>query len=422
MSDPAKPKTGDPAPIGIDMRLLPIYVSAGLLLAGNGLLVTLVALRANSEGMGSSLVGLLGAGYFAGFLVSCIVTPKLIQRAGHIRVFAAFAAGAAVSALVMVLWQTAPAWFLARVLAGFCFCGTATVLESWLNSIATRKNRGRLLSVYRVVDLGSVMGGQLLIPLVGGGGFEIFVLAGVLLATALIPVSLSNQKSPPPPESTRVQPFKVWAISPTAVFGCFSLGLTNSAFRSVGPVYAQEVGLSVDQVALFISLGVLGGALMQYPIGLLSDRYDRRIMLIIVTAGAAASSLFLSGATAPNEVLFGSFMFGGFALPLYSLSMAHGNDHADPSQTVQLTAGLIMFYGIGAIVGPFISSQIIEHYGPKYFFVYTCCIHASLIAFVGWRMTRRAAVPPALRRHYVAMLRTSPMFVRLAVGRQRWHS
>lgn len=405
----------------VGWRLLPIYLSAGILLAGNGLLVTLVAIRASAEGFGNTFIGLLGAGYFAGFLVACIVTPKLIQRAGHIRVFAALSAGAAVAALTMIMSVTPETWLAARILSGFCFCGTATVLESWLNAIADNSNRGRLLGVYRVVDLGSVMGGQFVLPVIGTGGFQIFVFAGILLATALIPVSLSRQASPAPPESAKVRPGLVWAISPTAAFGCLTLGLTNSAFRAIGPLYAQEMGLGVDQVALFISLGVLGGALLQYPIGVLSDRLDRRLILIVTTGAAASASLFLAAATSPIQVLIGGFLFGGFALPLYSLSMAHGNDHAEPGQIVEFTAGLILFYGLGAIVGPFISSVIIQEFGPRYFFTYTCAVHASLIVFVVWRMTRRASVPPALRRRYVGLLRTSPMFVRFAMGRPRWH-
>lgn len=410
------------APADMGRRLLPIYLSAGILLAGNGLMVTLVAVRANAEGFANTYVGLLGAAYFAGFLIACIATPKLIQRAGHIRVFAALAAGAAVSALTMILWVSPETWLASRFLAGFCFCGTATVLESWLNAIASNANRGRLLGVYRVVDLGSVTGGQFMLPVFGTGGFEIFVFAGTLLAAALIPVSLSRQTSPAPPENARVRPKKVWMISQTAAFGCFSLGLTNSAFRAVGPLYAQEMGLAVNQVALFISMGVLGGALMNYPIGIASDRFDRRIILILVTAGAAGASLFLASASTPAMVLLGGLIFGGFALPLYSLSMAHANDHANPGEVVEVTAGLIMFYGLGAIIGPFLSSLIIEHFGARYFFVYTCIIHASLIVFVLWRMTRRAAVPKSLRRRYVGLLRTSPMFVRLAAGRPRWHN
>ncbi|MCB1494055.1 MAG: MFS transporter [Rhodobiaceae bacterium] len=416
------PEPGVAAPQDVGWRLLPIYISAGILLAGNGLLVTLVAVRAGIEGFGDTFIGLVGAAYFTGFLIACIVTPKLIQRAGHIRVFAALSAGAAVSALIMVMWVTPESWLAARLISGFCFCGTATVLESWLNAKADNANRGRLLGVYRVVDLGSVTSGQFMLPIIGTGGFQIFVFAGMLLAGALIPVSLSRQVSPPPPRSARVRPKQIWTISPAAAFGCLSLGLTNSAFRAVGPIYAQKMGLGVDQVALFISLGVLGGAIMNYPIGMLSDRFDRRIVLMAVTASAAAASLFLASNTTISGILFGSLLFGGFALPLYSLSVAHANDHATPDQAVELAAGLILFYGLGAIVGPFLSSVIIDKFGPQAFFVYIATVHAVLILFVLWRMTRRAAVPPKLRRRYVGLLRTSPMFVRLAMGRRRWHS
>lgn len=415
------PSTADQSQTPLKLTpLIPLFISAGLLLAGNGLLGTLTALRAREEGFGDVFIGLLGTLYFTGFVVACLVTPRLIQRAGHIRVFAALAAGAAASALAMVLAVEPIWWLIARFVAGFCFCGTATVLESWLNAVATNSDRGRILGTYRVVDLGAVTGGQLFIPVFGVSGFEIFAFVALLLAIALIPVALSTQASPAPPPSARVRPGVVWSISPVAAFGCLTLGLTNAAFRTVGPVYAQDVGLSVDQVALFISFAVAGGALMNFPLGMLSDRFDRRSVLIVATLGAAGASLFLSGANTPVNVLIGAFFFGAFALPLYSLSMAHGNDHADRSQVVELTAGLILFYGIGAIIGPFVSSALIGAFGSGAFFVYTCALHGTLILFVIYRMTRRAAVPRELRKRYVGLLRTSPMMVRIAMGRKGW--
>lgn len=403
----------------MDSRLISIYTSAGILLGANGLIVTLIAVRANLEGMPDSAIGLMGAGYFFGFFASCLWTPTLIARAGHIRVFAALAALYAITALVFVLVVDATVWIGLRVIGGFCAAGIGTVIESWLNQIAENKDRGRVLSMYRVVDLAFVTAGQFLMPLVGAGGFEIFVLTAIMFCLAILPVSLSRQQSPPPPASTKLRPLATWALSPTACIGCVVIGLTNGAFRTVGPVYAQEMGLAVDAVALFVSLSVVGAAVCQYPLGALSDRYGRRIILLTATSISIASSLFLFafGRLDPMFVFIGGMMFGGFALPLYSLSVAHAADYAKPGEFVELSVGLVLFYTIGAIFGPVIASTLISGLGPSFFFAYTGAIHSVLVAFVLYRMTRRRAVEAAQRGRFVGMLRTSPLFSRIATGR-----
>jgi MFS family permease len=205
-------------------------------------------------------------------------------------------------------------------------------------------------------------------------------------------------------------------LSPVACMGCLTIGMTNGAFRTIGPLYAQEMGLNVDQVAVFMSLGILAGAVFQYPFGWLSDRVDRRLILMVATTGAALAGLSLSsfGHLGPTQIYAGGFIFGGFALPLYSLSVAHANDYAGPGQYVELAAGLIFFYAIGASVGPLISSVCIERFGPASMFVYTSVVHFGFVGFLGYRMTRRAAAPRALRKRFVGLLRTSPAIFRLS--------
>lgn len=404
----------------MDPRLISIYASAGMLLGANGLIVTLIAVRANIEGMPSSVIGLLGTGYFFGFFASCVWTPTLIQRAGHIRVFAALAAIYAVTSLLFVLYVDAYFWVLLRVVGGFCSAGVGTVIESWLNQIAQNKDRGRVLSMYRVVDLTFVTAGQFLMPTIGPGGFEIFAVTAIMFCLAIIPVSLSKQKSPIAPASTKLRPLSTWALSPTACIGCVVIGMTNGAFRTVGPVYAQEMGLTVDAVAVFVSLSVVAAAVFQYPLGAMSDRYGRRGILLLATSITIASSLFLLvfGDANPLFVYIGGMMFGGFALPLYSLSMAHAADHAKPGEFVELSVGLVLFYTMGAIFGPIVSSSIISWFGPSYFFAYTASVHSVLVAFVLYRITRRVDVSRDQRRRFVGMLRTSPLFSKISVNRR----
>ena len=395
--------------------IFPLLISAGILLGANGLVGTLIAVRATIEGFPEVAIGLMGTAYFGGFFGGCVATPKLIARAGHIRVFAALSALAAIAALGFILVLDATFWIALRVVTGFAFSGLSMVVESWLNERAASADRARVLSLYRIIDLGAVTGSQFLLPLIGAEGFEIFAVTGMLFASALIPICLSRAVSPKPPETTRLRPLWVWRLSPVAAAGCITLGMTNGAFRTIGPVYADAMGLSVDQVALFMSLGIAGGALLQYPLGWLSDRTDRRIALLLATAGAACASLYLANlAETVNAIFLGSFLFGSFALPLYSLSAAQANDHAKAGEFIGLAAGLTLFYALGASVGPFASSLIIERFGPPAFFTYTSSLHGLFILFVLYRMTRRAAVPRTLRSRFVALLRTSPQIFRLS--------
>lgn len=400
----------------VGQGILPLLISAGILLGANGLIGTLVAVRASIEGFPDASIGLMGTAYFVGFFGGCVMTARLIVRAGHIRVFAAFCALAAIGSLGFVLVIDVITWIIIRCLLGFCFSGLSMVVESWLNERAESGGRARILSLYRIVDLGAVTGGQFLMPIIGVNDFQIFAVTACLFAAALVPISLSRTTSPPPPKTTTLRPRWVWSLSPVAVAGCITLGLTNGAFRTVGPIYAQGMGLSVDQVALFMSLSIIAGALSQYPLGWLSDRTDRRVALLIATGGAASASLTLAlfGSGSINAVLMGGFLFGGFALPLYSLSAAHANDHVQGGEFIELAAGLTLFYALGASIGPLASSLLIERFGASSFFIYTASLHGLFILFVLYRMTKRASVPIAFRSRFVALLRTSPAIFRLS--------
>lgn len=396
--------------------LIPLLLTAAILLGGNGLQGTLVALRADAEGFGASAIGVMGTSYFAGFMIACVVAPRLVQAVGHIRVFAALAALAATGTLLLVIVLDPLAWIVIRFAMGFSFSGLFTVVESWLNSASTRANRGRMLSVYRIIDLLTVTGVQFLLPLFGPESFTIFALVAIFFTLSLVPVSLADRSNPRPPENFTFDLKAVWAISPLASVGAFAIGLTNSAFRLVGPVYATSVGLDVAGVALFISAGIFGGSILQYPLGHISDRIDRRLAIMLATGGAVLAGLFLSfgAGTSPQLIYLGAFLFGAFAMPLYSLSAANANDHAEPGQYVLIAAGLTFFFSIGAMIGPVVAAEVIELWGPAAFFGYTSLVHGALLVVSAFRMTRRPAPPRAKRSRFVALLRTSPVMYRLA--------
>ncbi|MGI9483997.1 MAG: MFS transporter [Hyphomicrobiales bacterium] len=394
--------------------LVPLLAAAAILLAGNGLIGTAIALRASEEGFQPVTVGLLGAAYFGGFVVSCFYAAKLIGAVGHIRVFAALSAISAASVLCLILVIDPVAWTISRFVMGFCFAGLFMVVESWINASVQNEDRGRVLSIYRIVDLGAVVSTQFLLPVFGTSGYELFVVIAMMLCLSMVPISLSDRSRPKPPEQVKMDLAAVWAISPLACIGSFTIGLTNSAFRLVGPLYAHDMGLNVTEVAIFMAAGIAGGAALQYPMGYLSDRLDRRLVLLIVTIGAALAGLFLSNVAGENPTLIyaGIFAFGAFALPLFSLSAAHANDRAKRSQYVLVSAGMMLFFAIGASIGPLIASWVIERFGASAFFTYTSIVHASLIIPLIWR----TIVNPRVigRTRYVALLRTSPAIFQMA--------
>jgi MFS family permease len=396
--------------------LLPLLTAAGILLAGNGLQGTLIALRAAHEGFDPALVGLMGTGYFAGFLISCLVTARLIRAVGHIRVFAALAAIASACSLLLVLLVNPFIWIALRFVLGFCFAGLFMVIESWLNGAVPNAARARVLSLYRMIDLSVVTGAQFLIPTFGVAGFTLFALMAIMTCLSLVPVSLGDRSNPKPPEEFRFSARAIWDISPVACIGCITIGLTNSAFRLMGPLYASNIGMDAGAVALFISAGIVGGAVLQYPLGWFSDRLDRRWVLIVSTTGAVFAGIFLSqvAGVSPPLNYAGIFAFGAFALPLYSLSAAHANDRAKPGQYVLVAAGLSFFFSLGASIGPVLAAWVMKTFGVAAFFTYTSVVHGSFVVATLWRMRARGRPVAAGTRRFVTLLRTSPALTRMA--------
>ena len=396
--------------------LSPLLLAAGILLAGNGLQGTLIALRSDVEGFSAALTGLMGTGYFLGFMLSSLIAPKMVRAVGHIRVFSALAAMASAATLGFVLWINPYGWIGLRFVSGFCFAGLFMTVESWLNQSIGNDARGRLLSVYRLVDLGFVTGGQLLLPVIGIEGFAIFAFTAIVLSLSAVPVSLADRTSPMPPKSARFNLAEVWKISPIACLGCITIGLTNSSFRLVGPLYASRLGFDTAAVAFFMAMGIVGGAVLQYPLGWLSDRYDRRWVLIGATTGAALAGQFLAHYAASGAVYAygGAFAFGAFSLPLYSLSAAHANDRAGKEQYVMLAAGLMFFFSGGAALGPALAAWFLENRGTPAFFTYISAMHGLLIFLTLWRMSVKPKPAKTARGRFMALMRTSPVLLRMA--------
>ena len=388
-----------------------LLAGVALLMLGNGLFLTLVPLRADLEGFGAAWIGAIGAAYFAGFVIGCYLVPPLVTQVGHIRVYAAVAALGAIVPLLHVLAPTPVAWIVFRVVLGLCLSGLYMVIESWLNGASTRRSRGTVFSFYMAIHLAAVTAGQYLILVAPPDGTELFQMATILFALAVIPVCLTRAPSPPLPVKARPDLGKLWRNSQVAVVGCMTNGMANGAVWSLAPIYAKNLGLSLTGIAVFVSLAIVGGAFVQYPLGRLSDRLpDRRWLIAALCAVAAGAGLVLLMATGlPLEAAYVAyFLFGAAAFSIYGFSVAHANDHADPGDFVEISAGLLVIFGVGAVTGPLLASALMEALGPRHLFLFTGTLHAGVALWTVWRMRQRDAIAPEDRENYVPMVRTSP--------------
>ncbi len=380
--------------------LVPVFLTAALLLSSNGLLGTLVPVRAGIEGYSINAIGLIGGAYYLGFMLGCAYSAQFVSKVGHIRAFAAFAAVGAAGALLHVIIVDVAAWIVIRAFAGVCFAGQFVVLESWLNEMTDSSRRGRTLGIYRVVDMTAVVAGQYMLAFGDPATFFLFNLIAIFYALSLVPISSSRQPTPNVPPNRRIRLLHTLNVSPLAFWGVFAAGLTNGGFRSLGPVVAQSFNMSMAEIATFMNAMMIGGALMQIPFGWMSDRVDRRAMLLLTSIGAAAGGALVAqySADSANMAAATVLVFGAFAMPLFSISLAHANDFAKEGDFVQLSASLMLVYGLGAAVGPLIGSAWINWYGPAGFFVYTSVIHVVFLAFAVVRAVVNRIKPRAPSR------------------------
>ncbi|MCK8781584.1 MFS transporter [Rhizobium sp. NTR19] len=397
--------------------LIPLLVTAGILIGGNGLQGTYVALRGSAEGFSPSIIGMIGAGYSVGFAIGCVYVTRLLRQIGHIRTFAAMAAISAVAAIAMSMIIDPVFWFAMRFVTGIAVASLFAAVESWINAKVTNANRARTLSVYRLVDLSSVTVAQYIIPAVGIPGPIIFNIIAMALTLSLVPISVADKSSPAPPETLTFDLKAVWRISPLSVIGVISVGLSMAAFRNIGPIYAEAIGMSITSIATFMSAGIIGGVVLQYPLGIYSDKLDRRRVILWTTVGSIITGAYMSFGAGSNETanIISVFLFGAFSMPLYSLCSAHANDYAKPGEHALVSAGLLFYWSLGATVGPLLASILLEYYGPRAFFAYTSFIFLAFLVFTLRRMKARPPVPPAKRTwRFRSLLRTSAYFNRLA--------
>lgn len=366
-----------------------------LLMVGNGLQGTLLGIRGGIEGFSTFQMSIVMSGYFVGFLFASQVAPMMIQRVGHVRVFAAL--GSMISA-VLVMYAAIPDWIvwaLLRVLIGFCFCGVYVTAESWLNNTATNETRGQALSLYMIVQMVGIITAQALVNVADPAGFILFVISSVLVSLAFTPILLTAGPAPTFETTRKLSIRALYGISPLGVVGIFLMGAIFSALFGMTAVWGVQAGLSVLEITIFTGAVYLGGLIFQYPIGWLSDRMDRRRLVVAVAlVGSVGAVLPVVATPGFAGLLVIGLIIGGVSNPLYSLLLAHTNDFLDRESMAAASGGLLFANGVGAAIGPLVIGWMMEIVGPSGYFLFIGILTAILATYALWRMTQRQALPP----------------------------
>jgi MFS family permease len=381
----------------------PLLLGMGVLMLGAGLQSTLLGLRATLEGFPTLVTGVIMSCYYVGYVSGTVIAPPLLRQIGHIRVFAALAAIAAVAILVQGCFVNPWAWGAMRLISGVCFAGIYVVAESWLNDRASRANRGRLMAVYMVVLYVGLGAAQYLLLLSNPNTPTPFMLVSVLISLAMVPIVVSAQQMPERAVPGKVRLRDLYRDTPLGVVAIMVSGLVSSIIFSMGPVYARLSGLQTHNIATFMAVSILSAVITQYPIGRLSDRMDRRTVIAgICTLAMLVAAAIVAFPALPHAAFLAlSALFSGFALTLYSLSVSHVNDKLEPAQMVAASSALLLLNGGAAALGPVLAGSLMSAFGPPAYFATLAALTGTLAVFDLWRKTRRRPVPPSQKGPFI---------------------
>ena len=369
-----------------------LFLGMGLIMMAHGFQGSLLGVRAVAENFSLSSTGFMMSGYFVGYFIGARTIPNIISGVGHIRVFAAFASIASLGILIHSIFINPLTWFVLRMINGFCMVCIFTIAESWLNDRSSNKNRGKVLSIYMIVLYGAMGVGMFFLNFSKPENFEPFILISVIMSSALIPILLTKRKPPNFKKLKSMSLKELYDCSPLGMVGAVFYGTTQSALFTLLAVYAASMNFSIFEISLVTFLLAVSGAVSQYPIGNLSDKYDRRLVIIYSTFGSALFALFaiFSSSTMHlpgelgNKFWFYIFLtlFAFCSLPMFSLILAHTNDYITKDKFVAAGAGLQFAFGLGAISGPFLCSLFMDLIGDNGFFIFLIIFH-SLIGIFG---------------------------------------
>ncbi|MEQ8603409.1 MAG: MFS transporter [Marivibrio sp.] len=399
------------------LSLAAIIGSITLLQLGSGLLLALMPLKMEAAGLPARSVGFVSTGYAAGFMAGCLFATWFVRWIGHIRAFAALAAVLAATTLAFTVSGDPWLWTGLRAFMGLCMAGLMTISDSWVSAQTPPDQRGRVLSGYMILNKLALAGGPMMLTFgeIAGPGF--FMLISALYSISMLPVAFTHAPLPTLPPAERLGLRAVYRNAPAALIGCVAIGLMNSAVLNLAPLYGAQVGLAPAAAGALLTVFQLGSLLLQWPIGWLSDRMDRRRVIVGGALAVAAVSLalgLLGGRIGDGWMLFALVgLWGGVGLSIYAVCIAHATDFAKPEQMVALCSSLILGWAIGSAIGPTAGSLAMERLGPGGVFLYAAAVALALAGFVAYRMTRRRAKAPAERDPFVNLPATSPAIPQL---------
>ena len=395
---------------GVLKPVTALLLATAILMLGAGLQGVLLPLRAQIDGFTDVHIGIIGSAYFLGQLGGCLFAPNIIGRVGHIRAFAAFSAIASTTPLIHAMSADAIVWFVLRLINGAAFAGVLLVIESWLAAASEHETRGSVLGAYTLVHLTVVMAGMQMIGLQSPAEFELFSLVAVLFSLAALPIALTAAIAPVPPKRAKLRLGWLFYVSPAAWIAAFLSGFINGAFWMMAPVFAKSTGMTAGDIALFIASGVLAGAVAQWPIGTLSDRFGRRSFLAVLSLIAAGAAAGLVVADASQVVLLFVFIavFGAANFPIYILALAHANDLVSKRRAVEVASSLLLIFSIGAVIGPIAASVSMDAFGAPAMFVTTAIAHLAIVGVIAVRGRIRPSIPERNKEDFVLVPRTTP--------------
>ena len=395
--------------ISLLFPLFTILLAIFMFMAGSGALPAVIGIRLNDAGYSAPVIGLLGTGYFAGLTIGSIMAFRLIARVGHIRAFAAYVSIVSACALAYSIAQIVPVWLALRFISGFCVAGVFVCLESWLNDQADADRRGATLAFYMMSLYGGQALSQLLLGVEAGNPRLPFVIASLILSITVVPVALTWMATPANEEHHRFALKALYASSPLGLVGAVTTGLMLGAFYIMSPIHAQRIGMSNLEIAGLIGAVIAGGIALQWPLGWLSDRIDRRKVIVASFAIAAAICVGMAITRAESSLTVQGVLFGGFAFALYPLCVAHTNDHVAVSERIGASGGLVLAYSVGATAGPIASSVMMDSFGPGGLYWFIGASSGAACLFGIWRQLVSAPVPVAEQYPFQVLPRTTPM-------------
>lgn len=381
-----------------------------MLMAGSGFMAPLLGLRLERAGQSIVVVGAVATAYFGGLVIGALRSSRIVRRVGHIRAFAAFVALLSASTLGYVQLDSPVFWAGLRLVDGFCVAGVFVCLESWLNEKADTETRGSVLAAYMVALYCGQAVGQLLLGASGDLSSVPFQLASILISLATIPLCLTRSSAPPPAEATAFGMHTLFAASPLGTVGAVSVGLMLGAFYGLAAVQVRRLGLDLAQTATFMMVVIFGGVALQWPLGRLSDRYDRRQVIVLSFAATLCISLAISFLSSGGLLLLilGA-VFGGLSFALYPLCVAHCNDRLLASERIAATGRLVLLYSMGAAVGPLAGAALMTRWSTGGLFLFIALCAGATSIFGVWRQKIVAPVPAPEQQDFQILPRTTPM-------------